>query len=167
MTRIFVPLLALALVACSDREGTSVSINAADGEGAPATVSADGDTGRVAINVPGFKADVQLPKIRLDADNFDINGLKLFPGATIEGVNLDAAKGDGGDVRVRFDAPAAATAVRDHFERQMRDAGFQVRVGDNGLTGLTDKGEPFTLQLRPGADGHTIGELNVSADGAR
>ncbi len=39
----------------------------------------DGNTGAVAINVPGFSGKLDLPKIHLDADDFEMNGVHLYP----------------------------------------------------------------------------------------
>lgn len=104
-------LLALAaplalLAGCGgDDAGTSISIKGNDSEGKPATASMDGGSGQVKIDVPGFEASIKLPKIQLDADNFDLGGVKLYPGSKVTSMNIDAAKEDqaGDAVTIAFE----------------------------------------------------------------
>ena len=53
--------------------------------------SIDGGSGQVKIDVPGFEANIKLPKVQLDAANFDIGGVKLYPGSKVTSMNIDAA----------------------------------------------------------------------------
>lgn len=151
-----------ALAACGgEGEGTSVSIK---GDGGNVTASADKD-GRVTVKAPGFEGSVTLPRFRLGGDNFSIDGVKLYPGATITSLNVDGdSDGKGGAVRVAFDAPADATQVRDWFREQMEGAGFTVTGNRDELTGKTGKGSPFTLKLAPAGEKQSKGTLNVSGD---
>ena len=146
---------ALALAACGDSGGgTSISINASDGN---MVAGVDGN-GQLAINLPGgFAGNVKLPKMTLNADNFDMNGVHLFPGSTISGMNITADDKNGKDdglVRVSFESPAAPTKVRDWFlEKLSKQAGFNITANGNALTGTTDEKQPFRLELTPdGAD---------------
>ncbi|MEG3088049.1 hypothetical protein [Sphingomonas sp. PB4P5] len=143
---------ALALAACDDgKPGTSVSINAGDGN---MVAGVDGN-GQVAINLPGgFAGKIKLPKMKLSAENFDMNGVHLFPGSTISGLNVDAGdKGDGA-VRVQFSSPATPSTVRDWFlDKLSKQAGFTITASGNDLIGTTDEKQPFRLDLAPdGAD---------------
>lgn len=164
------PLIALALspalllAACNDGPGTSISIDAKgdDGNGA---VTVDKD-GRVSVKAPGFESSIKLPKIQIDAEDFEINGLRLYPGSTIDDLNVDAKDNAGGKdegtVRVGFAAPAASGAVRDWFRKSMADKGFTVEAKGSGLAGKTRDGDPFTLELTPGGEGRTRGVLAVT-----
>ena len=132
-------------------DGTSVTINAADGN----TVGAvDGRSGEVKLALPGFTGNFQLPKLKLDADNFDLNGVHLFPGSTIEAVNLAAgdtgSKGrdDDGRLQVRFTSPADAATVRGWFQQRLAKAGFTLHVDGQGLSGTTDENKPFRMELK-------------------
>ena len=143
---------ALTLAACGDSgDGTSISINAGDSN---MVAGVDGN-GQLAINLPGgFAGNVKLPKMTLDADNFDMNGVHLFPGSTISGMNVDADGKDGGLVRVEFQSPANPTKVRDWFlDKLSKQAGFTITASGDDLIGTTDENEPFRLDLAPdGAD---------------
>lgn len=153
-------LCALALVplaACGDgKEGSSFSINTADADGNASGASIDGK-GQATIDTPFFKGKVTLPKLKLDASSFDMNGVHLYPGSTISSMNVDVTgKSDekhDGRVRVAFDSPAAPTEVRDWFEKKLTAAGFKLTAKGSALTGTTDEDKPFTLDLTPaGAD---------------
>jgi hypothetical protein len=158
------PLAAIALAAtlsaCDDsKTGTSISINSTDSDG-NVVASMDGNTGAVAINVPGFSGKLNLPKIHLDADDFEMNGVHLYPGSTISGMNVEAHDDgkpgkndddDNGSVSVSFQSPAAPATVRDWFQQKLNGAGFNVVPNGNGLTGTTDEKKPFKMELT--ADG--------------
>ncbi|HEX8382242.1 MAG TPA: hypothetical protein VF592_02595 [Sphingomonas sp.] len=149
------PVLLLALfgLAACDRpqEGTSVSI---DDGGGNVLGAVDGRTGEVKIDVPGFQGSLKLPRFKLDADDVDLNGVKLYPGSTIDGIDIRGdEKGAGGGeegVRLSFTSPAAAATVRDWLGERLKEAGFTVTPSGEGLSGTTDDGKPFRLEMRPG-----------------
>ncbi|HEY0623037.1 hypothetical protein [Sphingomonas sp.] len=164
MTRNWLALpLVLALAACGDGsgEGNGASISVNSGEG-NASIKADKD-GRVAVKVPGFEGSIKLPKFDLKAENFEVDGLKLYPGSTIASLNVDANRDAGGEdrVRVQFEAPAAAGQVRSWFEEQMQAAGFTVAAKDGQFSGKTSEGSDFTLKLDPTGDSKSRGTLTV------
>jgi hypothetical protein len=148
---------ALALAACGDKgDGTSIAINASTTEG-NMVAGVDGN-GQLAINLPGgFAGNIKLPKLKLDADDFDMNGVHLYPGSTISGMNVDASQKQGKDsglVRISFQSPAAPSKVRDWFlDKLSKEAGFTIKASGNSLIGTTDERQPFRLELTPeGAD---------------
>ncbi len=147
-----VAAIALSLVACSktDGEGTTVSINGGNG-----TALIDGDSGEVKVDTPLFKGAIKLPKITMTADNFDLNGVHLYPGSKIGSVNVDAGKdgGEGSDgvVRVRFDSPASAEKVREWFRSEFEKAGTSVTVNGNSLSGQAED-ERFRIDLQPAGE---------------
>ena len=151
---LLVALVLLPLAACdSGKSGTSISINSSDSDG-NVTAKIDGG-GQATIDTPFFKGKVTIPKLKLDATNFDMNGVHLYPGSTISGMNIDAhdkpGKDDDGSVRVAFASPAAPATVRDWFKDKLTAAGFKLDAAGDGLTGKTDEGQPFKLDLT--ADG--------------
>jgi len=148
-------VLAATLSACNDsKTGTSISINSTDSDG-NLVASMDGNTGAVAVNLPGFSGKLNLPKVHLDADDFEMNGVHLYPGSTISGMNVEAhdtgKADDEGSVRITFASPAAPDTVRDWFQQKLNAAGFTVAPSGTGLTGTTDEKKPFKLDLT--ADG--------------
>lgn len=143
-------IVLLPLAACSaGKDGTSISINTSDSDGS-VLAGFDGN-GEAAIETPFFKGKMKLPNVKLDASNFDMNGVHLYPGSTIGSVNITAKDkpnaAEDGHVRVAFTSPASPTAVRDWFKAKLTAAGFTLTPEGNGLTGKTNEGEPFALDL--------------------
>lgn len=164
MTRNWLALpLMVVIAACGggtgDGNGASISVKSGEGD---ASIKADKD-GRVAIKAPGFEGSIKLPKFDLKAENFEVDGLKLYPGSTIASLNVDANRDAGGEdtVRVQFDAPAAAGRVRSWFEEQMQAAGFTIATKDGQISGKTSEGSDFTLKLDPAGDAKSRGTLTV------
>jgi hypothetical protein len=156
---ISVMFAALALAACGGSgDGTSISINAEDGN---MVAGVDGN-GQLAINLPGgIAGNIKLPKMKLDADNFDMNGVHLFPGSTISGMNVDAGDKDG-TVRVQFQSPASPSTVRDWFlEKLSKQAGFTITASGNDLIGTTDEKQPFRLDLAPDGPDKSKGQIVI------
>ena len=158
--------MALPLAACSGaKEGTTISINSTDSDG-NIVAGVDGATGKVSIDSPMFKGQFTLPKIKLDAKNFEMNGVHLYPGSTIGSMNVNAKpdegdKDGGGVVRVQFDSPADPATVRDWFKDQLNSHGFNVTASGNGLTGTTDEKKPFKLDLAATTTGHSKGTIEI------
>lgn len=160
--RIALCLPLLLVAACNDGPGANITFDTTSKSGNGVKARADGNTGRVSIDAPGFKADVSLPKISFNADKMDISGVKLFPGSSVTGMSVfadDSKADDQGKVRIAFDAPGGVAAVRDWFGKEMTKHGFTVKADGAGLAGATDEGGPFKLELAPGAGGRTTGTL--------
>jgi hypothetical protein len=155
--------VAAVLAACGgDGEGTSISIQ---GDNGSVTAQADKD-GKVSVKAPGFEGSIKLPKFNISAENFEIDGVKLYPGATVSSLNIDDRQ-DGtksGGVNVTFDAPADAARVRDWFREQMEGAGFTVTGNRDELTGKTKSGSPYTLKIDGTGDAKSRGTLTVSGN---
>ena len=174
MPRTFLLLAApaLALSACdrsaddrSGNRGTTVTLDADNGS---VRGSADGGTGAVKLDLPGFKGEFKLPKVKLNADDFDLNGVHLYPGSTIETVDVrgdgDGGKdGGGGKVRVAFSSPAGAATVRDWFARRLKDAGFTLHQDGDALVGTDDENKPFRMDLT--ADGANRAKGTIAVGG--
>jgi hypothetical protein len=145
-------VLALSLAAC-DRggEGTQIAITA---NGSGGAMGKDGD---VKIDTPAFKGAFKLPQINLTAENFDINGVHLYPDSKIASVNVDGTGKD--KVTVRFTSPADPATVRGWFADQFAKAGTSVKVDGNTLTGKDDD-ETFTIDLSP-QGGQSAGVVRI------
>lgn len=160
--------LALALTACSGSDepdqGTSLNVDATTKTGSKVEISADGKTGNVGVKIPGFDANIRLPKKLLDDSNFDIDGVKLYPGSTVETVNISASeKGEKAqaDVRVGFTSPAEPEKVAGWFRQQFAKQSITIAGDDTNLSGKTKDGGAFTIALKPSDDGKTSGTVNV------
>lgn len=161
---LFLPLaLSFALAACDGGSGTSISINS-KGEDGNSSISTDAN-GQMEIRAPGFTGSIRLPKIHIDAEDFEVNGVKLYPGSTIDDFRADAQDRGGDDdkgrVLIAFRSPAKPVTVRDWFRDNMTKQGFKVETRGNGLTGTTDDGQPFTVQLDADGDGKAKGQMEV------
>lgn len=161
---LFMPaLLALSLTACGEGPGTDISINARTDDG-NTSISADG-SGNISIRAPGFSGSFDLPKFTLKAEDFDINGVSLYPGSTITGANVEASERSGSEDRAKalftFESPAGMREVQQWFATQMRNKGFTVETRDDGLSGTTRDGQPFGLALSTLDANRTRGVLTV------
>lgn len=165
---IILPVIALsALSACGSRdkdaEGTSVSINAKDKDGDVA-INADGKTGKVSVNLPGFNADLKLPKMMLDHSNFDLDGVKLYPESKVRSVVVNADDTGGHDkakVRVSFESPADTAKVKAWFKTGFDDEGIKFAETPTGFTGTTDDGDAFVVTLAPNGASATSGTIDI------
>jgi hypothetical protein len=161
--------LALSITACSSKEepeeGTSINIDATTEKGSSVQITADGKTGNVGFKVPGFDTNIRLPKKLLDDTNFDIDGVNLYPGSTVDTVNITANKKGGKDeqtdVRIGFTSPADPAKVSDWFKEQFDKESIKASGDAAKLTGTTKEGEAFTIELTE-KDGKTAGLVNIT-----
>jgi hypothetical protein len=161
--------LTLGLAACSiDGEpdkGTTVNIDATSRDGDKVAIKADGNTGKVSLNVPGFDANMRLPKKLLNDSNFDIDGVKLYPGSTVKTVNITADETSGkgrADVRIRFSSPAEPAKVAGWFKEQFSKKSIDIGGDADTLTGKSENGDAFTIELRSADGGMTTGTVSIS-----
>lgn len=150
LRRLSITLLLLGVSACNrPDQGTTVTINGSDG-----AAGVDGNTGEVKIDLPGFKAAVKLPKMQFDADDFTMNGVHLYPGSTIDTVNVlgNDGKKDGGGLHLSFTSPTTPDKAQLWFEERLTKAGFTVHGEGTDLVGTTDEKKPFRLDLAPAGE---------------
>ncbi|SOB86466.1 hypothetical protein SAMN06297144_1571 [Sphingomonas guangdongensis] len=149
--RAFALIPVLLLAACGDgaKEGTAISITGADNSFSAEMGSRDGT---IAIKAPGFSGAIDLPKIQLDAGNFDIDGVRLPEGSKIRNLNV-VDRGEKEAVEVRFSSPVAPGAVLEHFRGRLAGKGYTLTTNGAALTGTTDEGKSFRLSSRGGAGG--------------
>lgn len=166
-----VPML-LAVAACDrDGTGTTLSINseAGAGNGFAATVS---NQGEVAITSPVFSGKLKLPKLDMDAEDFDMNGVHLYPGSRITGIDVQSRGSDGregtgsegtgkGRVRVSFDSPAAPQKVIGWFAERLNNAGYKVQPQKSDLIGTTEDDKPFRMELSPAGEDKAKGTILI------
>jgi len=172
-----IALCALSLVACSvakDGEGTEITINN-DEDGKKTSISiggdggekADGKGGKFSIKTEGFSMDIDIPAIQIDAEDFDLNDVSLYPGTKITSFDIDGKKqknGSDGKVTMGFAAPASPSKVLDWFEEKMGEEDFVISRSDNGITGKTDDGDDFELTVEEAGAHKTKGELSFASE---
>ena len=154
--------LPLTLAACGSGGNTNISIHDADGD---VNISTD-DNGHASIKLPGFDASIKMPKMDITGENFDVHGVKLYPGSTIRDVDIDAHDGNGdkdGRVALKFEAPASLDKVQAWFRDAMAKHGFKVSPQGNGFAGTTDEGQPITLELEAVGGDKAKGTITVGA----
>jgi hypothetical protein len=161
--------LTLGLVACGvgnePDKGTTVSIDATGKDGNKVAIKADGESGKVSLNVPGFDANVRLPKALLDDSNFDIDGVKLYPGSKVDTVDIkaDEASGKGrADVRIGFSSPAEPAKVAAWFKEQFGKQSIEVGGDADTLNGKSENGDAFSIELTAADGGRTAGTVSIS-----
>ena len=133
-------LLPIALLAACDRKGEKTTVEISAGNGSTTISAAPGKDSRLKIDAPGVKADINLPFMTMISDKMEIDGVKLYPGSTIAGVNINADDSDGGHKDGRFalrfqaDAPVLA-GVEGHPVTLLMamDANRQLRLKPQNL----------------------------------
>ncbi|MBN2970814.1 hypothetical protein JW805_02125 [Roseomonas aeriglobus] len=154
---------ALLLVGCGSNdgangdEGTQISIKGGDGNGFSANLGKDG---KVAVDLPGFKANIDLPKVQLDAGDFTLNGVKLPEGSKITNMDVSGNNGNGG-VKVNFTSPVGTAAVRDWFQGRLASEGFSLKANGNDLSGTTEDGKAFRLTTKDVGGGKSESVITV------
>ncbi|WP_296616300.1 hypothetical protein [Sphingomonas sp.] len=157
---------ALALTACGDHDDNSTSISFSGNSSDGAVSGGIDSSGNLKIDANGFKADLKLPKFAVDANNFEMNGVHLYPGSTISSINVNGGDGedggkDPGKVRVTFTSPATAATVRDWLKERLGKAGFTLSADGTGLSGKTDDGKPFALKLSDQGANKSSGTIDM------
>ncbi|CAM3161474.1 MULTISPECIES: hypothetical protein [Sphingomonas] len=152
------PLVAaLALSACDrPNPGTSITVNSSDGE---TLASVDGKSGEVKLDLPGFSGAFTLPKVSLEADNFELNGVHLYPGSKIR--NVDVGNGRDKAFTMTFDSPADPATVRDWFRDKMGEADFTLTDQGGALVGRTAEEKPFRVDLSPAGSNRSTGTITL------
>lgn len=166
---LLIALAALPLAACEGNvkegeTGTAITIDAEGNSGDAVAIQANGETGRVAIKVPGFEGNLNVPRFVLDNSNFDLDGVKLYPGSKITNVNVAANKAgnDEAKVNIAFTSPAEPDKVADYLRKAFAENKVAVTANGTSLSGTMTDGEAFSIALEPGAGG-TAGRIAIDA----
>jgi len=159
-------LFATGLTACSDKND-SISINATIDDSSNGTstddVAIERKEGNLSVKIPGISANVNLPGGLLAKSDFDIDGVKLYPGAAVTSMKVDAKSGDAQSsvVRIAYAAPGGAAEVRDWYVKAFAEKAIAiVRKGD-GLTGKTSDGDTVTMTFAAAAGGKSTGTIDI------
>jgi hypothetical protein len=141
-------VLAVALLA-----GCNVhSKNPADSDD-KVSIHAD-ESGNIAFNLPIAQGQVKIPGGFMHEGDFDIDGVKLPPGSSVSGFNLDS-RNDVTNVDMSFTAPSSADEVRSYFLDQFKKQGVEVALAGDTVKGTSKDGSPFTIQVSPNGTGST------------
>lgn len=159
---------ALLLAGCGDSaapgattegETPDININAKDGDGSAVSISASGSSSSISVDGDGVNINADLPGIDgLDVNSdIDIDGVKLYPGAKIISVdvNADSSKPEGqqGSVAFGMTAPAAPDVVLAWYAKAFAAKGVTTTTKGATLSGKTKDGDAFTFELSPDGKG--------------
>jgi len=145
MTRAAFLLLFPLLAACdfhahrADRDDDSVKIRS-------------DATGNVSFDLPFAKGQVKLPEGFMHGGYVDIDGVKLMPGSTMTGFNLDSHN-DVSNVELAFTSPAPPEQVRAYYIDQFKQKGVEASISGDAVTGKSKDGKPFRIEISPTAGG--------------
>ena len=148
----------MLLAACGSEEkktgdGTEVSINA-EGDGGGVKIRTGKDGGKISIGGEGAAINIDVPDfVDLDIEgDFDIDGVKLYPGSNVTTVNVDANDKGGVDkarVELGFTSPATPAKAADWMAGEFAKNGVKVTRSGDTLAGKTKDGEDFTINFDP------------------
>ncbi len=159
----------LVVSACSreeaaDSDGNPIEIDLSDEDSSDAekiTIGGDSD-GKFSIKADGFSMDIDLPSITLDADDLDLNDVKLYPGSRITNFKIEDVDGSGGKVVLDFVAPVDQQGLSDWFAEQMAAEKYELEKDGANLSGTSSDGDPFSLTLSEKSADETIGKLEFA-----
>ncbi|MEY4269550.1 MAG: hypothetical protein RLZZ58_766, partial [Pseudomonadota bacterium] len=115
----------------------------------------------------GVDINAKLPGLDMRDINadFDIDGVGLYPGASVTSMNVNATSKDGnsgkGTVKFGFNAPASADTVAAWYAGEFAKAGLKATRAGNKVSGTTNDGDAFSINLSPDGTAST-GEIEVS-----
>jgi hypothetical protein len=165
---------ALMLAACGDEpsnnkgdEAIDISINAKDEDGSSVSVSSSSSSSvSVDSNGVSIKADISGLDGIASSGDFDIDGVKLYPGAKITGVNVNAdsskPEGQQGQVEFGMTAPAAPATVIDWYAKAFAAKGVTTAVKGSTLSGKSKDGDAFSIDLAADGTG-SKGKIRITS----
>ena len=115
------------------------------------SIQAD-ENGHISFNLPIAEGKLKVPTSMMHNGSFDIDGVKLMPGSSVTGFNLDAGH-DNANVDMSFTATASPDEVRSYYIEQFRKQGVEVALAGDAVTGKSKDGSPFTIQVSPAPSG--------------
>jgi hypothetical protein len=119
------------------------------------------ESGNISFNLPIAQGQVKVPGGFMHNGNFDIDGVKLMPGSSVTGFNMDAHD-QGATINMSFTAPASPDQVRSYFVEQFKKRGAEAALAGDAVTGKSKDGSPFTIQVGPAGSG-SQGKINIES----
>ncbi len=149
-------LLASVLIA-----GCDVEMHDANAGGAKVSMDSDG-SGQDAFNLSIGNGQVKIAGLKMDGEDFDIDGVKLMPGSSLTTFNIDS-RGSGATVDLGFKSPKSPDEVRAYFVDKFHARGVQAALSGDKVVGKTKDGDPFTIAI-DAAPGGSRGTIVVHSD---
>jgi hypothetical protein len=110
------------------------------------------ESGHIAFNLPIAEGQVKVPAGMMHGGNFDIDGVKLMPGSSVTGFNLDS-RDRGATVDMSFNAPGSPDDVRSYFLDQFKQKGVEAALAGESISGKSKDGSPFIIHVTPAPNG--------------
>ena len=107
---------------------------------------------------PAATGDAMMAMPMPDGAMASMADVPLYPGAKMIDMKIMPHLADD-MMDYNFDAPADPATVRDWFAAELGKKGYAVEPAGDSLIGSDPAGKPFRVDLRPGAQGHTIGTI--------
>ena len=111
-------------------------------------------SGNIAFNLPIAEGKLKIPGNFMHEGDVDIDGVKLMPGSSLTGFNLDSHN-DVSNVDMSFTSTASPDEVRSYYVDQFKKQGVEAAIAGDAVTGKSKDGSPFTIQVAPAANGST------------
>jgi hypothetical protein len=146
MRAVAVLLLAGCVAACN------VQARHDTGNGDGNVAISGGEDGKLSFDLPFAKGEVKLPQGSMRNGEFDIDGVKMFPGGHITGFAVIAAD-KGTDVDIAFHAPAPPDKVRAYFLDEFGKKGIEASASGDAVTGTSKDGSRFEIHVQPNGGG--------------
>lgn len=121
------------------------------------------ENGQVAFNFPFGNGNIKLPSSVMQNGQFDIDGVRMIPGGTMNGFHLNSVNGVS-NVNMNFSAPQSPDEVRGYFLDQFNKKGVEAALAGDAVTGRSKDGDPFTIHVTPAAGG-SRGSIEVQSKG--
>ncbi|MGN6589873.1 MAG: hypothetical protein ACTHKE_06255 [Sphingomicrobium sp.] len=130
--------------------------------GSDGNVSIQADqNGSISFNLPIAQGKVKVPTSFMHEGNIDIDGVKLMPGSSVTGFNVDAHD-HGATVNMTFTAPATPDEVRNYFVGEFKKQGVDAAISDGAVSGKSKDGSPFLIQVAQAGGGST-GKIEIQS----
>lgn len=124
------------------------------------TMSGDAN-GQVSFNLPFAQGQVKIPASMMHKGQFDIDGVRMIPGGSLTGFNVDA--GDkGSNVNITFKSPVSPENTRAYFLDQFRQKGVQAAAAGDSITGKSKDGNTFVIHVA-GAGSGSDGTIQIQS----
>ncbi len=162
-SRLISMLIGLGILsACS--EGDDRGRDAQNDNGADLSMRIDGGNegaGKISVAIPGIGRKLKLPALSLGKTDVDIDGVKLYPGAKVTGVDVAGQEGASeGGVVIKFDSPAAPQAIQSYYLDALRKKGLTASAEGTGVSGHDHDGKSFRIDLDAQGSG-TRGVIHI------
>ncbi|MES2120675.1 MAG: hypothetical protein V4513_08885 [Pseudomonadota bacterium] len=121
-----------------------------------------GEGGNLSFDLPFAKGQIKLPDGAFKGGDFDIDGVKMYPGGTVTGFNVVAAD-RGSTVNIAFKAPAPPEKVRAYFVEEFKKKGVTASAAGDAVSGKSKDGDTFKIRVQP-VGGGSQGTVDIQSD---